>query len=101
MPIVAILVRFLFGFLIQALPAIVARLLVALGVSFVSYKGLDVLINNLASLVRGNLSELPTAMFMILKMSGFTTSLNILIAALTGWASLKMTSKVLSFMSPK
>lgn len=101
MPIVAILVRFLFGFLIQALPAIVARLLLALGVSFVSYKGLDILIQNLQTMLNGSLSQLPASIFQILRMAGFTTSVNILIAALTGWASLKMTSKVLSFMSPK
>lgn len=101
MPFIASLVRFLFGFLADALPAIAARILLALGISFVSYKGLDVLIQNLATAVQGNLSQLPSSTFMILQMSGFTTALNILIAALGGWASLKMTSKVMSFISPK
>lgn len=101
MPLIALLVEFLVGALISALPALIARLLLALGISFVAFQGLDALVNTLADKVRANLSDLPVAMLQILKIGGFTTALNILVGALAGWATLKMSSKVIQFMASK
>lgn len=100
MPFIIGLVQVLIGALIAALPSLITRLMIALGISYVAFKGLDVLVTTLASKLDGNLNSLPSALLQILKISGFTTALNIQIGALSGWATLKMSSKVVSFMSP-
>lgn len=100
MPFIIGLVNVLLGAIGTALPALLARLLIALGISYVSYKGLDTLVLTLSQKLQGNLSELPSAMLQILKIGGFTTAINILCGSLTGWATLKMSSKVMAFMAP-
>ncbi|PRC91033.1 DUF2523 domain-containing protein [Solimicrobium silvestre] len=60
MPILAILVRFIWGGLAIVLPSLVGRVLLALGIGFVTYKGFNIGTDFLMNLIKNNLSGMPS-----------------------------------------
>ncbi|MDR2838399.1 MAG: DUF2523 domain-containing protein [Azonexus sp.] len=73
----------LVGALASAMVSLVGRVLLALGISFVAFSGMDTLLNSLLLMVKGNMSGVPSdlaAWFAVLKIQ---TSISILFSAIT------------------
>ena len=78
-----IFVAALLGGLVSAAGSLVGRVLISLGVSYVSFKGMDVLLASIKSLVSSNLSGLPVGVVGLLGLFKIGTMINILFSAIT------------------
>lgn len=73
----------LIGGLVSAAGSMVGRVLIALGVSYVSYTGLNVLFSGIQSAVASNLSALPPGVIGLMGLLKVGTSINIIFSAIT------------------
>lgn len=71
------------GGLAQAATSLVGRVLLALGVSYVSYTGLDVLFSNLQSSIAVNMGAVSGTLYAWMGILKIPTSINIITAAFT------------------
>jgi hypothetical protein len=78
------------GWFVLALPGIVARVLVVLGIGFVSFSGISSVSSELAGFITSKLSGLPADMLAILNLAGVGTGINIFISALTTYFTIKV-----------
>lgn len=92
----------LIGGLVSAAGSLVGRILISLGVSYVSYKGLDVLFSGIQTAIQSNISGLPSGVVGLMGILKIGTSINIIFSAivvrltlggLTGGAVKKMVLK--------
>ena len=92
----------LIGGLVSAAGSLVGRILISLGVSYVSYKGLDVLFSGIQTAIQANISGLPSGVVGLMGILKIGTSINIIFSAivvrltlggLTGGAVKKMVLK--------
>lgn len=72
----------LIGGLIQAAGSMVGRVLISLGVGYVTYSGVSVLLNALKAQVINSFSGLPAVAIQVLSMMKVDVCLNILFSAL-------------------
>lgn len=82
-------------FLLAIAGHIVGRVLVSLGMSVVTIKGVDVVFGALKSQIVMHINQLPSAVYSLMMIAGFGVALNMFFAAvtfrLTYWALTKMT----------
>lgn len=71
------------GALVHVAGSVVSRTLVALGVSYVTYLGVDAAVNYLHGLIESGISGLPSEIVAILALCQVGTCISIYIAALT------------------
>jgi hypothetical protein len=62
-------------------PALVFSLLAAIGVGFVTYTGLDLLLDNLESQIQTSLGSLPSATLQIMAIAGIDEGIKIILSA--------------------
>lgn len=98
MQFITLLVQAIIGGIMSIAPALIARIMFSLGVGVVSYAGLDILVGELKHELMQQYGNLPSGIFQFLEFAGITTCINILIASLTSWATIKASSKALSFI---
>ena len=72
----------LLGGLVSAAGSLVGRILISLGVSYVSYKGLDVLFTGIQTAIQSNLSGLPAGAIGLMGILKVGTSINIIFSAI-------------------
>ena len=72
----------LIGGLVSAAGSLVGRILIALGVSYVSYKGLDVLFSGIQAAIQSNISGLPSGVIGLMGILKIGTSINIIFSAI-------------------
>jgi hypothetical protein len=78
------------GWFVLALPGIIARVLVVLGIGFVSFSGISAVASELGTYLTTKLSGLPADMLAILNLAGVGTGINIFISALTTYFTIKV-----------
>lgn len=78
-----IFVAALIGGLVSAAGSLVGRVLIALCIGFVSFKGMDVLLSAIKSSVAGNLSGLPAGVIGLMGLFKVGTMINILWSAVS------------------
>ena len=78
-----IFIAALIGGLVSAAGSMVGRVLIALGVGYVSYKGMDILFSSIKSLMLSNLSGLPAGVIGLFGILKIGTDVNILFSAIT------------------
>jgi len=71
----------LLGGLVSAAGSLVGRVLIALGVGFVTYQGLDVSLNFIKTQTLATISSLPAEIFQIVSTLQLGTSINIMASA--------------------
>lgn len=76
-----LLLTMLGGLLVSLVENIVARAITALGIGFVAYAGVDLVLEQAKSLVKSNLSGMPAEMLALASMMGLGTALTIVFAA--------------------
>lgn len=69
------------AFLISMVKPIVAQILISLGLSIVTYTGIQLILNQLNSLIQSNLSALPVTVAQLMGLAGFGEVLGILVGA--------------------
>lgn len=89
MPIFGVLIYGLVGALASALPAIVARILVALGIGAVVYSGFDFILDQIMTQVVANLSAIGGITAQVIGLLNVDTAVNIILSAY----SIRMTYK--------
>ena len=72
----------LIGGLVSAAGSLVGRILISLGVSYVSYKGLDVLFSGIQTAIQSNISGLPSGVVGLMGILKIGTSINIVFSAI-------------------
>ena len=72
----------LIGGLVSAAGSLVGRILISLGVSYVSYKGLDVLFSGIQTAIQSNISGLPSGVVGLMGILKIGTSINIIFSAI-------------------
>jgi len=90
----AILSRILLGALGAALPSLIGRILLALGIGLVSYTGLTVGTNYLSQYIITNLQGAPAIMAGFLGWVGIDSALNLIFSTFTACLALKTFSKM-------
>lgn len=75
-------------FFAQMAVSLPQRVLVSLGMGFISYKGFDTLVSNLTTAVISHYDNLPTDLYQILSFAGFTDGIGILLGAHSARAAL-------------
>ncbi|MEM8493536.1 MAG: DUF2523 family protein [Pseudomonadota bacterium] len=78
------------GWLIAAVPGIVARILATLGIGFVAFSGLNLISDQIGVFLRGQLSGLPADMLSILNLMGVGTGIEMLIAGISVFFVIKI-----------
>lgn len=76
-----IFVMALIGGLASAMTSLVGRVLIALGIGFASYSGIDTLVSNLTQSIQGNLSGIPGSLWSWLALLKVQTSISIITSA--------------------
>lgn len=89
MPIFGVLIYGLVGALATALPAIVARILVALGIGAVVYTGFDFILDQIVNQVIANFSSIGGLTAQVIGILNVDTAVNIIMSAY----SIRMTYK--------
>lgn len=69
------------GALAAAMTSLVGRVLLALGIGFVSYSGIDTLISNLTSAIQGNMTGIPASLWSWMAILKVQTSISIITSA--------------------
>ena len=72
----------LIGGLVSAAGSLVGRILISLGVSYVSYKGLDVFFSGIQTAIQSNISGLPSGVVGLMGILKIGTSINIIFSAI-------------------
>lgn len=81
----------IYGFIVAALPLIVRKLMVLLGVSVVYYVGVDILFEQVESAVMNQLSAIPTEVISIAAIGGFGVVIKMHLAAISAVVTYKLT----------
>lgn len=89
MPILAFFIPALLGGIATVLGSLVGRVLVALGISYVTYKGVDVAINYVADYVRSALSSGPVTIVSFLSFMWVDKAVSITFASFTAALAIK------------
>ncbi|MFC4158449.1 DUF2523 domain-containing protein [Chitinimonas lacunae] len=76
-----LLLAMLGGLLVSLVENIIARAITALGIGFVAYAGIDTLLEKAKSLIKANLSGMPSEILVIASMMGLGTALTIVFSA--------------------
>lgn len=76
------LVRFIMTALLMVIEPIISRILGAIGIGFVAYTGMRVLMNQMEDAIRANLDRLPHDILSILGMAGIGQAISIVLSAL-------------------
>ncbi|GLR12897.1 hypothetical protein GCM10007907_16870 [Chitinimonas prasina] len=93
-PLLATLSRFLIGGLVVGgIQAIVGRILIALGVSFVTYTGVSIAFDSAKSYVYQQLSGLPAEMLALAGLAGLGKAIGIIFAAFAARLALNGVNK--------
>lgn len=87
--------------LIPALKDLFIKLLVALGVTFVSYKGMDKIVDMFKSEISSAIKGVPADMLQIFYISGGGVAMNILFGGFTFWLGLQSATKITNRITPK
>ena len=92
MPILAIILRMAGGLLIRLGPMLVSSVLKALGVSAVTFVGMDLAITAIHNLIKSNLQGLPAYIAGILGLLKFDIAIEIIFAAIAGRLAMSLFS---------
>lgn len=68
-------------FLVSMVKPILSQILVTLGLSVITYKGVDLLVNQLSGTLNSQLSSMPIALIQLLGLSGFDVALSVVFSA--------------------
>lgn len=71
----------LIGGLASAMGSLIGRAMLAIGIGFVSYTGVDLLVTNLTQAIQGNLSGIPASLWSWLALLKVQTSISIITSA--------------------
>ena len=71
----------IWGFIVAALPRLIGLIFLALGVSLVTYTGLDLAVTQLESSVTNLYNGIPSDMLSVLNLMGISTGLKILFSS--------------------
>jgi hypothetical protein len=82
MPIAALIAEALVGALAMAMASLIGRALLALGISYITFTGMDVLLSGLNDSINSNLGSLPGELISWLGILQVQTSISILASAL-------------------
>lgn len=83
-----------------ALPGIVGRILAVLGIGFVSFSGMSVVTADLAAYFSARMGDFPANMLQILNLAGFGTGVNMLVAGVTTFFTIKLAVGAFSAFRP-
>lgn len=83
------------------LTSLVGQVMMALGISVISYQGLDALQRQFVSLMQSEITKLPPDALQILYLGGFGTAMNWLMGGATFALSFAATSKIGSILKRK
>jgi len=75
--------------LVWVLSSAVAKILLALGIGFATYTGLQSLISELISLFQSNMSGIPVQILQLMELAGFSQAFSILSSALLARAAIQ------------
>lgn len=92
----AMLIPFL-GILLKLL---IVRIIIATGMTFVSYIGYGIALNQFKGYITNALNSMPADIYQLLLIGGFGQGLNYLFGAFSFWVSMKALNK-LTFVLPK
>jgi Protein of unknown function (DUF2523) len=84
MPVIWILLRMLGGLLVRLGPMLVSSVLKAVGVSVVTFVGMDIALTAAHNLVKSNLSGLPAYAVGVLGLLRFDVAVEIIFAGIAG-----------------
>jgi succinate dehydrogenase hydrophobic anchor subunit len=84
----------------MAIPGIVVRVLAVLGISFVTFSGLDVATSQLDTFFATQLGQFPSDMLAILNLAGVGTGLNMLLAGVSAFFTVKAAVGAFSMFRP-
>lgn len=80
--------------LLNALMSLIGKVIAAIGLTFVSYVGLDMIVNNFKSEIRELISNVPTGALQLFYLSGGGTVLNIIFGCFTFFVAFKSLTKL-------
>lgn len=83
LPVAPIIWSGIVGALAAGMTSLVGRVVLALGISYVSFQGLDILFSNLASAIQSNMGGIPAELSAWLGILKVQTSINIITTAFT------------------
>lgn len=83
------LVAAILGGLLQIAQSMVGRVLLALGISFVTYQGIDTSINWLMNQIKSNMSSLPAEVLSFLAWLWVDKALSLMFSAYTASAAIR------------
>lgn len=87
----------LLGILLKLL---IARIIIATGMTFVSYIGYAIALSKFKDYIANALNSMPADIYQLLLIGGFGQGLNYLFGAFSFWVSMKALNK-LTFVLPK
>lgn len=76
------------------LMSLIGKIIAALGLTFVSYVGLDIIVNNFKSEIRELMSHAPQGALQLFYLSGGGTVLNIIFGCFTFFVAFKSLTKL-------
>lgn len=80
--------------LINGLTTLLGKVMAAIGLTFVSYVGLDMLVNNFKSEIKALISNVPIGALQLFYLSGGGTVLNIIFGCFTFFVAFKSLTKL-------
>lgn len=88
----------LLTFLLSVAWPIAKRVLIALGVGFVSYEGLTLLVGQIQAQVIAYWGQVGQVVFQVLSLSGFPQAMGIVLSAFAAKVSMTVAAKALKFL---
>lgn len=82
------LVQLLWGALLSIIGSMVGKVLIALGVGYVQYKGVEFLFNKLVDIINAQVINIPPQVLQVMSMLGLGVAFNLLLACITIKAAL-------------
>jgi len=96
LPLVGFLVGGVFGrFLTVVFGALIGKIIIAMGITIVTFTGITIAINGLKSAFDSTINGAPADMIAILQMGGFINSLNMMLAAMVAVSTVRTVSGTL------
>lgn len=86
--------------LFTVIPALAVRLMIALGIGFVTYSGGDLLITQAESYVLNQLAGTPSKVYTILQMAGIAEGIRIVFAAAGAYITIRTTMGAYAMFRP-
>lgn len=83
------------------LTSIAGQIMLALGISFISYQGIDALQSQMVTLMQSEINRLPPDALQILYLGGFGVAMNWLMGGATFALSFTATAKIGSILKSK